>query len=217
MYAVVGCLIGAAAGLGAWCAARVWFARHPARCGGTQPASTAALHEWRGALLWAAGLALWGGYSGWQAAHIGKAALSVLFAGLLLLICVVDLRAQRIPDLFLALMLGLALVQALCLGRPAPAMALAGLVTGGALFYTLSLLRRGALGRGDIRLAAALGAMLGLPDILPALAAGIFAGGAGALWLNATRRAGRRDRMAYAPYLALGAWLVWTRSLGLWP
>jgi len=35
--------------------------------------------------------------------------------------------------------------------------------------------------------------------------------------LLATRRAGRKDTMAYGPYLALGGWIIWTRSLGLWP
>jgi leader peptidase (prepilin peptidase)/N-methyltransferase len=73
------------------------------------------------------------------------------------------------------------------------------------------------LGPGDVRLAAALGAVLGTPNVLLALAAGILAGGVAALFLLATGRAGRRDRMAYAPYLALGAWLIWTRAFGLWP
>ena len=44
-----------------------------------------------------------------------------------------------------------------------------------------------------------------------------MAGGVAALFLLLTRRAGRKDTMAYGPYLALGAWLVLTRVLGLWP
>jgi leader peptidase (prepilin peptidase)/N-methyltransferase len=47
--------------------------------------------------------------------------------------------------------------------------------------------------------------------------AGIMAGGVAAAVLLLTRRAGRKDAFAYGPYLALGAWLVYTRVLGLWP
>ena len=162
-------------------------------------------------------MALLGTYAGWRTAHLGRSALAIAFAGLLLLVSLVDLRTRRIPTALLLPLLGLALVQALWVGRPAPWMALLGLVVGGGLFLLLSLPKRGALGSGDIRLAAVLGAMAGFPDILWALAASILAGGAGALWLLATRRARRQDRMVYAPYLALGAFLVWTHTFGLWP
>lgn len=218
MYALIGCLMGAAVGLGAWWAGRAWPADRRAPPEDEHPTLPAAARQgWRGALTLAAGLAAWGAYAGWRTAYLGMTVLVVLFTGLLLLVSLVDLRLRRVPGVLLVLLLGLALAQALWLGQPAPWAALLGLAFGGALFLLLSLPRHGALGPGDVRLAAVLGAMLGLPDILLALGAGILAAGAGALWLLATHRAGRRDRMAYAPYLALGAWLVWTRSSGLWP
>jgi leader peptidase (prepilin peptidase)/N-methyltransferase len=37
---------------------------------------------------------------------------------------------------------------------------------------------------------------------------GVLAGGVGAFVLLVTRRKGRKDAMAYGPYLALGAWLI---------
>jgi leader peptidase (prepilin peptidase)/N-methyltransferase len=37
-----------------------------------------------------------------------------------------------------------------------------------------------------------------------------------ALVLLIARRVGRKDPIAYGPYLALGAWIVWTRAVGLW-
>jgi leader peptidase (prepilin peptidase)/N-methyltransferase len=217
MQALIGCLMGAGLGLAAWLVVRAWPVPSQEPSAGRQPVLLAGLWGWRGVVVLPMCLALWGGYAGWQAAHPGRTALAVAFTGVLLLVSFVDLRVQRVPYLPLLLLLGLALAQALWLGKPAPWSSLLGLTAGGALLFLLSLPRRGALGADDIRLAAALGAMLGLPDILLALGAGILAGGAGALWLLATHRAGRRDRMAYAPYLALGAWLVWTHSFGLWP
>jgi leader peptidase (prepilin peptidase)/N-methyltransferase len=87
----------------------------------------------------------------------------------------------------------------------------------GGLLGLIALVTRGAMGAGDVKFAAALGAGLGYPLILPALFYGIVAAGVAALLLLVTRRARRRDFMAYGPYLALGAWIVWTRALGLWP
>ncbi|MDP9370675.1 MAG: A24 family peptidase [Chloroflexota bacterium] len=63
-------------------------------------------------------------------------------------------------------------------------------------------------GRGDVYLAAVIGAMTGWPDVATALFYGMFFGGVGAVLLLATRRAGRRDAVAYGPYLCVGALVV---------
>ena len=91
-----------------------------------------------------------------------------------------------------------------------------GMLVGGALFLLVALAGRGAMGAGDVKLAAALGAVLAYPLILPALLWGVLAAGGGALLLLVTRRVRRKDTIPYGPYLALGAWLVWMGSLGFW-
>jgi len=90
------------------------------------------------------------------------------------------------------------------------------MLVGGGLFVLVALARRGAMGVGDVKLAAALGAVLGYPVILQGLFLGVLAGGGGAALLLATGRLTRKDTMAYAPYLALGGWVAWMGSLGLW-
>jgi leader peptidase (prepilin peptidase) / N-methyltransferase len=66
----------------------------------------------------------------------------------------------------------------------------------------LSLVLRGGLGMGDVKLAGMLGFVLGW-KVLPALFVGAIAGGiVGAALL--ARPGGRRSTMAYGPYLALG-------------
>jgi leader peptidase (prepilin peptidase)/N-methyltransferase len=142
---------------------------------------------------------------------------ALVVTGILVTISLVDFQARRIPNgLVLALLLW-ALVQPLWLGQPSLTAAALGLSIGGGLFLLLALIRRGAMGAGDVKLAAALGALLGYPLVLQGLFWGVLAAGVAALVLLATRRAGRKDYMAYGPYLALGGWIIWTRSLGLWP
>jgi leader peptidase (prepilin peptidase)/N-methyltransferase len=74
------------------------------------------------------------------------------------------------------------------------------------VFLALSLVLRGGLGMGDVKLAGMLGFLLGW-KVLPAIFVGAIAGGAAAAVLL-TRASGRRSTMAYGPYLALGGAVV---------
>lgn len=216
MSVFLGGLLGLAAGLGAWLAERFFVPRASV---GPQaailPAARSAL--WLPPLLSGALMALWGGYAAWRSGSLGVACAAVCFTALLLALSLVDLRVRRLPDALLLLLLAWAAVEVAWLGRPTWLSAGAGLLFGGGLFVLIALVRRGAMGAGDVKLAAVLGAALGFPDIVTALLWGVLAGGLAALALLVTRRAGRKEYMAYGPYLALGAWLVWTRAAGLWP
>jgi leader peptidase (prepilin peptidase)/N-methyltransferase len=63
---------------------------------------------------------------------------------------------------------------------------------------------------------ASAGALVGYPLILQASFWGVVAGGVAALILLVTRRVGRKDFIAYGPYLAFGTWLIAAKMLGLW-
>jgi len=75
------------------------------------------------------------------------------------------------------------------------------------LFLVVMLARHGALGAGDVKLAAFIG-VVGFSQALWALALGILAGGVGALFMLITRRGGLKSYISYAPFLCLGAILV---------
>lgn len=169
------------------------------------------------AVLTQAGMLLWGAYVGWQAPDLERSVSALVVTALLVAICLVDFQVRRIPNALVLALLAWACVQILWIGQPPPVVAGMGLLAAGGLFLVLAILGRGALGMGDVKLAAALGAVLGFPLILSGLLLGVIAGGLVALLLLATRRLGRKDPMAYGPYLALGAWIVWIGSLGLWP
>jgi leader peptidase (prepilin peptidase)/N-methyltransferase len=220
--ALGGALAGLVLGAGVWRLAGCLAARYPAGPGeeeANEPVAVPAGGQglvWLPAALVLASLGLWGAYVGWRGPGIGPAVAALLVTGLLLTISLVDVQVRRIPDPLVLTLLGWALAQVLWLGQPTLPSAALGLAAGGGLFFVLALIGRGAMGAGDVKLAAALGALLGVPLVFSGLLAGVLVGGAAALWLLATGRAGRKDPMAYGPCLALGAWIVWTRSLGLW-
>lgn len=68
------------------------------------------------------------------------------------------------------------------------------------------------MGMGDAKLVAVLGLWLGALSpwaVVAGLVLGFFLGGAVALGLLALRLAGRKDMLAFGPYLCCGAWLSW--------
>jgi leader peptidase (prepilin peptidase)/N-methyltransferase len=217
MLVLVGGILGAAAGAAAWLVAGRYDDPAPACADGEGPPRASRRPPAAPALAAAAGMAAWGAYAAWQSSESALVVGAVVLSALLLALSLVDFRAHRLPNTLLLALLAWAVIQALWLGRPSLIMAGLGLLIGLALFMLIALLGRGAMGAGDVKLAAVLGAVVGYPLILPALLAGILAGGAAAILMLLTRRAGRKDYMAYGPYLALGAWMVWTRAAGLWP
>lgn len=135
--------------------------------------------------------------------------IAVLGAGTCWAVSVIDLRVRRIPNALVGALAGLALAQTLALQRPTPPSALLGGLVGGGVFALLYLLGRGAMGAGDVKFMAAGGLLLGYEGIPLGMLWGILLGGLAALVLLITRRAGRKDAMAYGPYLALGVWAYW--------
>ncbi len=217
---VVGALIGGLGGIGVWWAVR-YFTDHGQRPAPTPmtpgaivpaPAHAPPLPVWAVCLT----LAAWGAFAGGRAPGWPAAVGAGLVTATLLAIGLVDWRVQRIPNLLVFVLLAWAVVQSFWSGQPTLVELIVGLFTGGGIFLLLALFSRGALGAGDVKLAAVSGALVGWPAVLVALFLSILAGGTAAGLLLVTRRATRGDTMAYGPYLALGSWLVYSAFLGLW-
>ncbi|HSN74857.1 MAG TPA: A24 family peptidase [Anaerolineae bacterium] len=215
-------LAGLALGCLAWLAARRFTGRYRSAAQetsflGDEASATCAGPTPAGGVVTVGVMVLWGGWVGWQATSLPVAASALVVTSLLLCVTLVDLRVRRIPNELVLALLAWAVVQMLWPGQPDWRGAVAGLAVAGILFYLLALIGRGVVGLGDVKLEAALGALLGYPAVLAAMAVGIIAGGLTAAVLLLTHRAGRKDAFAYGPYLALGAWLVLARVWGLWP
>ncbi len=165
---------------------------------------------WRRAVgLVALGAALLGGYAAWRVGDWGTPLSAAVVTGICLAVSVIDLRVRRIPNVLVGALAVWALVQTLFLPGPALGEALKGALASGGAFALLFVLGRGAMGAGDVKFMAAAGLLLGWPLIAVGMLWGIVLGGLAALFLLATRQAGRKDPMAYGPYLALGIWAVW--------
>ena len=162
-------------------------------------------------------MALCGGYVTWRTADIQIIVAVLVVTTLLLIIVLVDYTVRRIPNEMVAALLVWAVAQVLWLGQPTPLSALIGFLVGGAVFFLLALIGRGAMGMGDVKLVAAEGAILGFPLVLHGMFWGIMLGGLAAVLLLITKRAGRKDSFAYGPYLALGAWIIYLAALNMLP
>jgi len=151
-----------------------------------------------------------------------KHAWPCLFLAFNALVIAYDLRFRRVPNPLLAaalLLQGLWLLAAppeLTAPMAASGWAQAGLgfAVGLGLFYPLW--RFGAMGAGDVKYIAVLGACVGTAGLFPALLAGSLLAGVHALAVTATgglagaraswrAGAGKRRGIPYAAYLAVGA------------
>jgi leader peptidase (prepilin peptidase)/N-methyltransferase len=155
-----------------------------------------------------AALAVGAGLGAVALARLGFSASGVLAAALLVALtalAAVDLRARVLPNRIV----GPAIAGVLCWqlafspGRWEEWI-LAGLGAGAFLLLP-GLLRPGAVGMGDVKLAVLLGLALGA-NVTSALAIAFLAAGPAALVVLARR--GRRATMPYGPFLALGAAVV---------
>ena len=79
----------------------------------------------------------------------------------------------------------------------------------------LSILGRGALGGGDVKMMAVVGLWLG-KEVILALTTGFILGGVAAVVLLLLRRAGRKDFFAFGPFLIIGTLLGWLVQAVAW-
>ena len=135
---------------------------------------------------------------GWSIdALVGAAGCAVLAA-----VSVTDLERRIIPNAIVLPATGAALaVQTL--REPGPEWVLATLAAGG-FFFLAAVVYPAGLGMGDVKLAAFIGAWLGL-DSFAGLAVGTLLGALMALLVVARHGAeGRRSSLPYGPFLAAG-------------
>jgi len=118
----------------------------------------------------------------------------------------IDLDHQIIPDLISlpGIVYGLAF-SALGLIPVAITDSLAGALLGGALFYLIAILSRGGMGGGDIKFIAMIGSFLGWQKVLLTIFLSSLAGSIVGILLMALGKKGRKSKIPYGPFLALGA------------
>jgi len=149
---------------------------------------------------------------GWLAqAQLGwtpQALLIALEAWFFLAIAVIDLEHHLVLNRMVGSALPLFFAANLFVGSATLHSLIFGGLVGSGIFLFIAVVVPGAMGMGDVKLAGLIGATVGLTNILIALYIAIMFGGIVAIVLLIRNRFQRNIRMAYAPYLVLGAWVV---------
>lgn len=115
-----------------------------------------------------------------------------------------DLRRRRIPNGLVASLAAGGICRGTLNGQEALRQGLLGCLIAFFLLTLLSLLGKGAIGGGDIKLMAAAGLFLGPAKVMNALIWTFVAGGVMCLIMLGLRLARLKERIPYAPAIAVG-------------
>ena len=134
--------------------------------------------------------------------------LGAFYACVFLLIVVIDLEHHLILNVVVIPAIAVALAASILIGKPTLLSAVIGGAVGFGFFWIVALVGRGAMGAGDVKLAAFLGVATGIPNIITALIFGVFAGGLVALILVISGIKTMKSYIPYGPFLVFGGALV---------
>lgn len=198
------------AGLAVGPAVDAWVTRQLASRGLGRPP------RWRPVTRWMLPLAMG---IGWAAAWTkvgwtGTLAAHLVWVTVTAAVVMTDIEHRLIPNRILypgGAMTGVLLLVGAAVDRTPGRLGSAALGAGLCLvgMGVLWALGRGALGMGDVKLAAVLGLACGYWGVevaLRAVLSGFLIGGVVALGLMIARRAHRRTQLPFAPFLVAGAW-----------
>jgi prepilin signal peptidase PulO-like enzyme (type II secretory pathway) len=131
--------------------------------------------------------------------------LGVFFVAVLAALALKDLEERRIPNVVVLPATAVVLLAVAVLRPHHLVEALVAAAAAGAFLFVPSLLTRGGVGMGDVKLAALLGAALGWGVALALLLGSLAASVAGIVLLVRHGSAARKTAVPFAPFLVLGA------------
>lgn len=146
-----------------------------------------------------------------------------IYTAIFMLIAITDIERRLILNVVTVPAMALAIVGSFFTDHITWKSALLGGVTGYVVLMAIvllghSLVGPGAMGGGDVKLAALIGLVVGFPLIIEALLLGILAGGIASISLLITRLRSLRDPVPYGPFLIIGGWvtMVWGMEIVRW-
>ncbi|TFG47639.1 MAG: prepilin peptidase [Anaerolineales bacterium] len=128
--------------------------------------------------------------------------LYTLYVCLLIIIAGIDLEHQKILNYLIYPAIGIALIMIPVLHREEAWMTLLGGLVGFGVLFLIALIAPGAMGMGDVKLILFLGFIIGFPEIVITLFLAFVVGGLVAGVLLAQKKIGKKDSIAFGPYLA---------------
>jgi leader peptidase (prepilin peptidase) / N-methyltransferase len=149
-----------------------------------------------------------------------------VFCSALIVITFIDLDYQIIPDRITIPGIPIGILAGSFL-LPDPFMrysllglkaSIIGFLAGGGLYYSIAVLSRGGMGGGDIKMMAMVGGVMGWKSVLLTTFIGSLTGSVLGLFLMVIKGKGRKTKVPFGPFLALGALvtLFWGQEIFDW-
>ncbi|MFN8596808.1 MAG: A24 family peptidase [Anaerolineae bacterium] len=146
--------------------------------------------------------------------------LASFHTSVLMLLTVTDLEHRLIPNRASLPAIAIAALTSFLWFGPGWYLALVGGVIGYVFFWLAAVLGgkafgRGAMGGGDVKLAAYIGLITGFPGVITALVLTILAGGIVTTVLLLTRVVNMRSGIPYGPFLVIGGFtaMMWGQQI----
>lgn len=151
---------------------------------------------------------------GWGAPFIAYSA----FLSSLIVVTFIDLDYQIVPDRITLPGIILGIIFASTLLPVGLKNSLLGALIGGGFFYLAAIISRGGMGGGDIKLISMIGAFLGWRNVLLTIFFGALSGSLVGIFLMVFRGKGRKHKIPFGPFLALGSILslFWGKDIIEW-
>lgn len=140
--------------------------------------------------------------------------VAAAYASLFIVVLFIDVEHRVIPNRIVYP----AALLAVAISPLWPELGLTRALIGGVVGFLVMLVPclLGGMGGGDVKLAGLIGVMVGFPLVFVALVISMTAGGLTAAALLATRRKGRKDAIAYGPFLAVAGLVTLLYGQPLW-
>lgn len=148
---------------------------------------------------------------------INRVAPLIIIYCIFLVLFVIDLKHQILPDELLIVLLVVALYCGVFLVPAERGIRLVSGLAAGSGFFLLWLVTRGrGLGFGDVKLALILGFLLGYPSVIIALYIAFLTGALVGVILILSHRAKMRTKIAFGPFLIIGAMSAYLWGERIW-
>lgn len=132
-------------------------------------------------------------------------AAGLLFTSLFIAIFVIDIRHHLILNVMVYPAIVAAVAFALFTHRNEVLYMIYGGIAGAGRLLVIALVFPGSMGFGDVKFAALMGLIVGFPQVFVGLTVSFILGGILGAMLLIARRRGRRDPVAFGPFLTVGA------------
>ena len=147
----------------------------------------------------------------------------IILSSALIIIAFIDLNEMIVPDVISLPGIGVGLILSFFVPYIKFINSVSGVVVGGGIILIIALVgsmifKKEAMGGGDIKLAAMIGAFLGWRYTIISLFLGFFLGALAGIFLILSKIKSREDMVPFGPFIALGSLitLLWGEKILSW-